>query len=35
MANFGCLALPGLILKEGFATRSSPARLMDASSPAE
>jgi Na+-driven multidrug efflux pump len=35
MASFGCLALPGLILKSGFGARTSPARLTVASSPAE
>jgi hypothetical protein len=34
MASLGCLALPGLILKTAVA-RSSPAHLMEASSPAE
>jgi putative MATE family efflux protein len=35
MASFGCLALPGLILKSGFAARRSPAHLTQASSPAK
>jgi Na+-driven multidrug efflux pump len=32
MASFGCLALPGLILKRGFVAGSSPAHLMETSS---
>ena len=35
MASFGCLALPGLILKKGFVPRSTPGHLAQASSPAE